>query len=44
VDVLEVVADLEGSPPLLTGMRVDVFFKPTGKTAQNVQEQDGQAQ
>lgn len=27
VDVLEVVADLEGSPPLLTGMRVDVFFK-----------------
>lgn len=27
VDVLEVVADLEGSPPMLTGMRVDVFFK-----------------
>ncbi|MDX2258449.1 MAG: efflux RND transporter periplasmic adaptor subunit [Hyphomicrobiaceae bacterium] len=27
VDVLEVVADLEGTPPLLTGMRVDVFFK-----------------
>ncbi len=27
VDVLEVVADLDGSPPLLTGMRVDVFFK-----------------
>lgn len=31
VDVLEVVADLDGSPPLLTGMRVDVFFKPMGK-------------
>ncbi len=27
VDVLEVVADLDGAPPLLTGMRVDVFFK-----------------
>lgn len=27
VDVLEVVSDLDGSPPLLTGMRVDVFFK-----------------
>lgn len=26
VDVLEVVVDLEGVPPLLTGMRVDVFF------------------
>ncbi len=26
VDVLEVVVDLEGSPPLITGMRVDVFF------------------
>lgn len=26
VDVLEVVVDLEGSPPMLTGMRVDVFF------------------
>ncbi|MEM1371144.1 MAG: efflux RND transporter periplasmic adaptor subunit, partial [Pseudomonadota bacterium] len=30
VDVLEVVADLDGTPPLLTGMRVDVFFEPTG--------------
>ena len=27
VDVLEVVAELDGTPPLLTGMRVDVFFK-----------------
>lgn len=26
VDVLEVLVDLEGTPPLLTGMRVDVFF------------------
>ncbi len=26
VDVLEVVVDLDGVPPLLTGMRVDVFF------------------
>ncbi|MEO1282259.1 MAG: efflux RND transporter periplasmic adaptor subunit, partial [Pseudomonadota bacterium] len=34
VDVLEVVADLDGTPPLLTGMRVDVFFKPSGKGKQ----------
>lgn len=27
VDVLEVLADIDGTPPLLTGMRVDVFFK-----------------
>ncbi len=27
VDVLEVVIDLDGIPPLLTGMRVDVFFR-----------------
>ena len=27
VDVLEVVADIDGTPPLLAGMRVDVFFK-----------------
>lgn len=26
VDVLEVVVELDGVPPLLTGMRVDVFF------------------
>jgi len=25
--VLEVVVELEGAPPLLTGMRVDVFFR-----------------
>lgn len=35
VDVLEVVADLDGSPPLLTGMRVDVFFKPIGRNKQS---------
>lgn len=28
VDVLEVVIDLAGQPPLLAGMRVDVFVKP----------------
>jgi HlyD family secretion protein len=27
VEVLEAVVDLDGVPPLLTGMRVDVFFK-----------------
>lgn len=27
VEVLEAVVDLDGRPPLLTGMRVDVFFK-----------------
>ncbi len=27
VEVLEVLAELDGAPPLLTGMRVDVFFK-----------------
>jgi len=27
VSVLEAVVDLDGAPPLLTGMRVDVFFK-----------------
>lgn len=27
VEVLEVLVDLDGEPPLLTGMRVDVFFK-----------------
>jgi HlyD family secretion protein len=25
--VLEAVVDLDGNPPLLTGMRVDTFFK-----------------
>jgi HlyD family secretion protein len=28
VDVMEVLIDLDGNPPLLPGMRVDVFFKP----------------
>jgi HlyD family secretion protein len=28
VDVMEVLIDLAGNPPLLPGMRVDVFFKP----------------
>ncbi|HWK37860.1 MAG TPA: efflux RND transporter periplasmic adaptor subunit [Hyphomicrobium sp.] len=27
VEVLEAIIDLDGAPPLLTGMRVDVFFK-----------------
>jgi HlyD family secretion protein len=27
-DVLQVVVELEGRPPLIPGMRVDVFFKP----------------
>jgi HlyD family secretion protein len=27
VEVLEAMVDLDGNPPLLTGMRVDVFFK-----------------
>ncbi len=31
VDVLEVLADIDGTPPLLTGMRVDVFFKLNDK-------------
>lgn len=31
VDVLEVEAELDGTPPLLTGMRVDVFFQPDEK-------------
>ncbi|MEO0792219.1 MAG: efflux RND transporter periplasmic adaptor subunit [Pseudomonadota bacterium] len=31
VDVIELTIDLEGNPPLLPGMRVDVFFKPLTK-------------
>lgn len=27
-DVLQVLVDVEGQPPLIPGMRVDVFFKP----------------
>ena len=30
VEVLEVLVALDGQPPLLTGMRVDVFFKADG--------------
>lgn len=30
VEVLEVLVSLDGNPPLLTGMRVDVFFKDGG--------------
>jgi len=30
VEVLEVLVGLDGNPPLLTGMRVDVFFKDDG--------------
>ena len=30
VEVLEVMVGLDGNPPLLTGMRVDVFFKANG--------------
>lgn len=38
VEVLEAVIDLDGLPPLLTGMRVDVFFKheATASTASKV--------
>ncbi len=28
VDILEVLVDLDGRPPLLPGMRTDVFFRP----------------
>lgn len=28
VDILEVLIDLDGQPPLLPGMRTDVFFRP----------------
>ena len=28
VDVIELTIDLDNTPPLLPGMRVDVFFKP----------------
>ncbi|MCH9808112.1 MAG: efflux RND transporter periplasmic adaptor subunit [Alphaproteobacteria bacterium] len=33
VDVLEVIVELDGTPPLLTGMRVDVFFHRQGAHA-----------
>ena len=31
IDVLEITIDLAGQPPLLPGMRVDVFLKPAAK-------------
>lgn len=31
VDVIELTIDLDDTPPLLPGMRVDVFFKPTAQ-------------
>jgi HlyD family secretion protein len=33
VDVLEVIIDLNGQPPLLPGMRVDVFLKADAQPA-----------
>ena len=38
VEILEVEIELDGAPPLLSGMRVDVFFKPreATKAAANV--------
>jgi HlyD family secretion protein len=35
VDVLEVMIDLSGQPPLLPGMRVDVFLKPDATARAN---------
>ncbi|CAN1723159.1 HlyD family efflux transporter periplasmic adaptor subunit [Hyphomicrobium sp. 1Nfss2.1] len=35
VEVLEAVVDLDGLPPLLTGMRVDVFFKHDATASTN---------
>ncbi len=32
VEILEVEIVLDGMPPLLSGMRVDVFFRPKGET------------
>ncbi len=36
VEVLEVLVGLDGQPPLLTGMRVDVFFKADGNQQSSV--------
>jgi HlyD family secretion protein len=33
IDVLEVIIDLSGQPPLLPGMRVDVFLKADADAA-----------
>lgn len=35
VEVLEAMVDLDGNPPLLTGMRVDVFFKHDATASTN---------
>ena len=35
VDVLEVMVDLEGTPPVLPGMRVDIFFAPDATVQQS---------
>lgn len=34
IDVLEVLVDLEGTPPLLPGMRVDVYFRNAEQTSE----------
>ena len=41
VDVLEVLIDMVGQPPLLPGMRVDVFLRPeaTAGPASGLQQQ-----
>ena len=41
VDVLEMLIDLVGQPPLLPGMRVDVFLRPeaTAGPASGLQQQ-----
>lgn len=33
IDVLEIMIDLNGTPPMLSGMRVDVFLKPDATAA-----------
>ncbi len=43
VDVLEVLANIEGKPPLLTGMRVDVFFKLNDKKTSDTTASDATA-
>ena len=41
VDVLEVLIDMVGQPPLMPGMRVDVFLRPeaTAGPAPRLQQQ-----
>ncbi|MEO1694406.1 MAG: efflux RND transporter periplasmic adaptor subunit, partial [Pseudomonadota bacterium] len=38
VDVLELTIDMDGQPPLIPGMRVDVFFKPVAKQQANASQ------